>query len=158
MPPAVEPADKPGVLVFPPLLFGIAFLAVLGLRQVWALPTPEHLVAVSLGIALMAASVGIALWASATMNAAGTNVNPNLPSTAVVSGGPYRYSRNPMYVALMLLLVGGSLVVDTWWGLIVLLAVLPILHRGIILREERYLERKFGDTYRAYRSRVRRYL
>lgn len=92
------------------------------------------------------------------MHAAGTNVRPDRPTTAVVSTGPYRISRNPMYVSLCALQVGIALLID---GLMPLLFLIPLaltLHFGVIRREERYLEAKFGPDYIAFKSRVRRWL
>src|SRR5215510_7754334 len=111
-----------------------------------------------LGLALLVLGVGIAAWGRRTMQAAGTNVNPALPTTAIVTSGPFRFSRNPLYLALTLLYLGLTLALNTWWGIVVLVPVLIIMHRGVVLREERYLEHKFGETYRQYRSKVRRYL
>jgi len=92
------------------------------------------------------------------MQAAGTNVNPALPTIAIVASGPFRFSRNPLYLALTLLYFGLTLAFNTWWGIVVLIPLLIIMHRGVVLREERYLDQKFGETYRQYRSKVRRYL
>jgi len=92
------------------------------------------------------------------MQAAGTNVNPSRPTTAIVECGPFGFSRNPLYLALTLLYFGLTLAFNTWWGIVLLVPVLIIMHRGVVLREERYLEQKFGETYRQYRSKVRRYL
>src|SRR5262245_5892949 len=106
--------------------------------------------------------VGARRWDSGmgrrTMQAAGTNVNPALPTTAIVTSGPFRFSSNPLYLALTLLYLGLTLAFNTWWGIVVLVPVLIIMHRGVVLREKRYLEHKFGETYRRYRSKVRRYL
>ena len=92
------------------------------------------------------------------MHAAGTNISPLRPTTSVVTTGPFRFSRNPLYVALTLLYLGLTLAFNTWWGIVVLIPLLIIMHYGVVLREERYLEQKFGETYRQYRSQVRRYL
>jgi len=81
-----------------------------------------------------------------------------LPSTAVVTSGPYRFSRNPLYIGLAIVYLGLTLTFDAWWGIVLLALVLIVMHLGVIQREERYLERKFGDGYRQYRSAVRRYL
>jgi protein-S-isoprenylcysteine O-methyltransferase Ste14 len=89
---------------------------------------------------------------------AGTNVDPREPTTAIVTDGPFRYSRNPLYLSLVLFYLGGTLLIDGVAPLIVLVLVLLVLHFGIVRREEQYLEGKFGDVYRAYRARVRRYL
>jgi protein-S-isoprenylcysteine O-methyltransferase Ste14 len=88
----------------------------------------------------------------------GTNVNPLKPTTAIVTGGPFRFTRNPLHIGVMNLLVGLSLLIGTWWGLVVLIPVFLILHSGVVLRKEAYLERKFGDSYHSYKSAVRRYL
>ena len=85
-------------------------------------------------------------------------MDPSLPATAVVTSGPYRLSRNPLYVGLALVYFGLTLALDSWWGIVLLVAVLIVMHRGVIQREERYLEQKFGDGYRQYRSTVRRYI
>jgi protein-S-isoprenylcysteine O-methyltransferase Ste14 len=103
-------------------------------------------------------AVAIANWGRRTMHAAGTNVNPLRPTTAIVTGGPFRFSRNPLYLALTSLYLGLTLALNTWWGIVVLIPLLIIMHRGVVLREERYLEQKFGETYRQYRSTARRYL
>jgi protein-S-isoprenylcysteine O-methyltransferase Ste14 len=150
--------DKPGVVAPPPLLYGGAFVLVLVFRWFWPMPIFGHAVALWLGLALLVLGVGIAAWGIRTMQAAGTNVNPALPTTAIVASGPFRFSRNPLYLALTLLYLGLTLAFNTWWGIVVLVPVLIIMHRGVVLREERYLEEKFGETYRQYRSKVRRYL
>ncbi len=92
------------------------------------------------------------------MRAAGTNINPSLPALAIVRSGPFRYCRNPLYLALTLLFVGLTLAFNTWWGIVILVPLVIVMHVGVVLREERYLEQKFGETYRQYRSKVRRYL
>ena len=89
---------------------------------------------------------------------AGTNIRPNLPAKAIVTSGPFRFSRNPLYCSLTLLYLGLSAFLNTWWSLILLVPLLLVMHVGVVRREERYLERKFGEEYRRYRSSVRRYL
>jgi protein-S-isoprenylcysteine O-methyltransferase Ste14 len=150
--------DKPGVAARPPLLYGGAFVLVLVFRWFWPMPIFGSAVALWPGLALVVLGVGIAAWGRRTMQAAGTNVNPALPTTAIVASGPFRFSRNPLYLALTLLYFGLILAFNTWWGIVVLIPLLIIMHRGVVLREERYLDQKFGETYRQYRSKVRRYL
>ncbi|HMK14502.1 MAG TPA: isoprenylcysteine carboxylmethyltransferase family protein [Burkholderiales bacterium] len=150
--------DNPGVIVFPPLLYGIAFVVVLALRWFWPVPIFDHTIALWPGIALIVLAIGIALWGRRVLLAVGTNVNPSLPTTAIVTSGPFRFSRNPLYIALMFLYLGLTLAVNTWWGIVVLVPLLILMHYGVILREERYLEAKFGQSYRQYCSKVRRYL
>ena len=86
-----------------------------------------------------------------------TNIDPYKPATALVTGGPYRFTRNPIYVAMTLLYVGAALSFRIIPALILLPIALLLLQFGVIRREERYLEAKFGDRYRQYRSRVRRW-
>jgi protein-S-isoprenylcysteine O-methyltransferase Ste14 len=150
--------DNPGVVFRPPFIYLIAFVVVLVLRWFRPMPIFGQAVALWLGLAGVALGVGIAIWGRRTMQAAGTNINPSLPATTIVSSGPFRYSRNPLYLALTLLYLGLTVAFDTWWGLVVLIPVLLVMHLGVVLREERYLDQKFGESYRRYRSEVRRYL
>ena len=157
--PETTPGDTPGVAVFPPLLFGLALAA--GLLLGW--PFPAHLFApgdfrLVLGIGLMLAGIAFGFPAVRRFKAAGTNVNPMQPSTAFVATGPYRWSRNPMYVGFILLYVGLGVLTNSVWMIVMLVPVLFILRKGVILREERYLSAKFGDPYRAYCRQVRRWL
>src|SRR5215475_2476660 len=150
-------ADNAGVIVRPPLLYGVAFVVVLALGWFWPMPIVGRVVPVGVGLVLVVFGVGIAMWGRRTMQDAGTNADPYRPATALVKDGPFRFSRNPLYMALTLLFLGLSLVVNTWWGIVLLFPVLIIMHWGVILREERYLDQKFGSSYQEYRSMVRRY-
>jgi len=153
-----DSADVPGVVAMPPFIYAGAFLVVLLCRALWPLPIVERGSLLWPGLAMAAIAIGIAVWGRRTMVAAGTNVRPSLPATAIVSTGPFRFSRNPLYCALTLLYLGLTAIVNTWWGVIVLAPLLAVMHIGVVLREERYLERKFGEKYRRYESSVRRYL
>jgi protein-S-isoprenylcysteine O-methyltransferase Ste14 len=156
--PAAMPADNAGVIARPPLLYGGVFVAVLLLRWFQPIPIAARTIALWSGVALVVLGVGILIWGRGALQAAATNLDPVRPTTAIVTSGPFRFSRNPLYVSLTLLYVGLTLAVDTWWGIVLLIPLLVVMHRGVVLREERYLERKFGETYRHYRSGVRRYL
>lgn len=89
---------------------------------------------------------------------AGTPVDPHKSTTHIVTSGPFRFTRNPLYVSLTLLYLGLTLIFNLAWAMILLPLAVLILHNGVILREERYLAGKFGDEYLAYKSRVRRWL
>lgn len=151
--------DNPGVGVHPPLFFLSALL--LGVvidDRVHRLVIFHHthwrglgLIAVLLGVALVA--VG-----RRTMVKAGTNVNPTLPAIAIVDSGPFRFTRNPLYVGLTVIYVGLSILLNTWWSLLLLVPVWLVMHFKVVRREETYLEGKFGESYLSYRHRVRRYL
>lgn len=150
--------DNPGVIAHPPFLYLGVFLVALVAQ--WLAPRPMLATpaALALGLSLIVVALGVANWGRRTMQAAGTNINPTRPATTIVTSGPFGFSRNPLYVSLTLLYIGLTLAVNTWWGIVLLLPLLAALHFGIVLREERYLDRKFGASYREYRSRVRRYV
>ncbi|MGH7823457.1 MAG: methyltransferase family protein [Candidatus Binatia bacterium] len=150
--------DNPHVIAFPPLLYGASFAVALLLQALQPMTIMPLAIGFWLGIAFLVCGGAVALWGQRTMRRAGTNVNPSLPATALVTTGPFRYSRNPLYVALTLLYVGLALAVNTLWALLVLAPLLVTMRRGVIAREERYLEAKFGEAYRRYRSDVRRWL
>lgn len=151
-------SDVPNVLVLPPLLYAVA-LAVGFLLQ-WIAPRPivSSSVGYWIGGILLVSGAALAIWGRRVMEHAGTNVNPTLPSTALVASGPFGFSRNPLYVALTLMYVGLALLANALWVLVLIVPVLLILHYGVVRREERYLGAKFGDAYREYCSRVRRYI
>jgi protein-S-isoprenylcysteine O-methyltransferase Ste14 len=100
----------------------------------------------------------IGLWAIIAFRRAGTRPEPWKPVTAFVTSGPYRFTRNPMYVGFTLIYLGVAAMVNTAWPLWFLPAIFLTMHFGVVRREEAYLERRFGDDYRAYRDRVRRWL
>ncbi len=92
------------------------------------------------------------------MRRARTSVNPSRPTTALLTAGPYRLTRNPMYLAMVIQYVGLALLFNALWAIVLLPLALVIIHFTVIKREERYLEQKFGEDYRAYKARVRRWL
>lgn len=151
-------AEIPGVVVWPPFLFGVAAVAVLLLNWFLPMPIAPRPFGLWLGAALLAGGAALNAWGSLVMRNAGTNINPSQPAKTLVASGPFRVSRNPLYVGASLMLLGLSLALNSLWGFLALVPVLLVMHYDVILREERYLERKFGDTYRQYRSTVRRYL
>jgi protein-S-isoprenylcysteine O-methyltransferase Ste14 len=151
-------ADNPGVVAPPPLIYLGAFLIVLVCRWFWPIPIDAGSRGLWPGLIMIALGAGIAIWGRRTMEAAGTNVNPARPAKTIVSSGPFRFSRNPLYLSLTTIYLGLTLAVNTRWGFVVLIPLLVVMHRSVVLREERYLDRKFGDSYRQYRSNVRRYL
>jgi protein-S-isoprenylcysteine O-methyltransferase Ste14 len=150
-----------GVRAFPPLVAAIGNLIALALTFLYPVPivsgkgTPALLV---VGIAFVLVFLGLAISANVTFRRVGTPANPYQPTTALASGGPYRFSRNPMYLGLVLMTVGLGLVLDSMWFLLVAVAVMLALRNLVIVHEERYLEGKFGDEYREYSKRVRRWL
>lgn len=153
--------DSPGVPVPPPLLFVAGFLAGLladGVVPVGVLGPARRGLAVTGGWGSITAGLLVMLWGLATFVRSRTAVMPHLPASRLVTTGPYRFSRNPMYVGLTLTYVGLALLIDTAWPLFLLPVVVTLLMIVVVRREERYLDRAFGDDYRAYRRRVRRWI
>jgi protein-S-isoprenylcysteine O-methyltransferase Ste14 len=110
------------------------------------------------GLPFLAAGIALAIWFLLAMRRAGTPVDPREATTALVQSGPFRYTRNPAYVAFALTYLGVSFVAGARWPLVLLPVVLVIVDRGVIRREERYLEARFGSDYSGYQRRVRRWL
>jgi protein-S-isoprenylcysteine O-methyltransferase Ste14 len=142
----------------PPLLFiaglGVGLLA----SRLLPLSRPPQRVRRGVGLPLIASGLGLVVWAGATMHGAGTAVQPTKPSVALVTDGPYRFTRNPAYLGMALLSAGIAFLADAPWALLPLGLVLLVIDRGVIAREERYLDGLFGDEYSAYRRRVRRWI
>lgn len=154
----VSAVDHPGVLAPAPILYGVAFLVGTLLHGLFPRPALPLGMAPLTGLALLCSGAVLAVWSRRTMEGAGTNVNPSRPATTLVVTGPYGFSRNPMYVARTFLYLGLGLLVNALSVVAVAVPLMLVMHYGVIKPEERYLEAKFGDTYRQYRSRVRRWL
>ena len=150
--------DSPGVIAPPPLLYGGAFLVGSLLHSFFPKPILAPNVAPGIGLAVLCTGAALAAWSRRTLERAGTNVNPSLPATTLVITGPFRFSRNPMYVARTLLYLGLGLLTNALCVFAALLPLLVVMHHGVIKREERYLEARFGDAYRQYRAGVRRWI
>ncbi len=153
--------DNAGVAVHPPLLFlgGLAIAcAVEGVAPLWGglLNAPTQALIIGAAAVLCAIALLAACFVSFTR--AGTNVPTNRPSTAIVSSGPYSFSRNPIYIALMAFYGGLCLLLNAPWGLIVLPVLFAVLLFGVVQREEVYLAAKFPREYADYCARVRRWL
>ena len=151
-------ADRPEIVAFPGVLYALAFAAAYGLNLAWPQPLLPPQVARLTGAGLGILGAVLILWGVASMRRAQTNIYPSLPAMALVTNGPFRFTRNPLYVALAILYLGLSVEFNTAWGLAVFVPLALVMHYGVILREERYLERKFGQPYRDYCAKVRRYL
>lgn len=149
--------DNPGVIAPPPLIYAAGLLIGIGLNAVIALPLPFTTPPI---IALVLVVIGLAsgVWALWVMYQARTSPLPERPTTAIVSSGVFAFSRNPIYLGFTLIYLGVTLWVNTWWLVLLLPVVLAVMHYGVILREERYLEGKFGEAYLAYKRRVRRWI
>ena len=150
--------DKPGVIAPPPLIFAAGILAGAAVGRVVPAPMMPFNAAVVLGALLILFGFGVIFVAWRQMVAAKTNIEPWRPTTAIIDSGLYAVSRNPIYVAMVEVYLGLSLIANSVWCLVFLPVVMAVIHYGVVLREERYLEAKFGDEYRDYMSRVKRWM
>ena len=154
---ALPARDAPGVLAPPPLIYA-GGLAV-GFVLEALLPSASLGTAAAVAGGVLAAAGGVLAGGFVrSFRRAGTPVDPGKATTAIVTTGPYRLTRNPAYVGMALAYVGIALLSSAVWPLVVLPFVLAIVDRGVIRREERYLEAKFGEEYLAYKAQVRRWL
>ena len=150
--------DHADVIGPPPLLYGAALVIGAGLEWFWPTAIGLGSLPLVLGAILIVGGLAIALLGALALHRAGTAIPPNRPTTELVTDGPYRFSRNPLYLALTLIYAGVGLIADDLWILILLVPLLLLIHWGVVVREERYLEAKFGEAYRRYKERVRRWL
>jgi protein-S-isoprenylcysteine O-methyltransferase Ste14 len=157
----IEVRDTAKVIAPPPLIALAAVL--LGLALDWLLPAYVLTVLltlwerVAIAVILFAAGAGLAIPALRGFRSAGTHVEPWKPSLALVTDGIFGRLRNPMYVGATFILAGLAILLASDWMLVMTIIFVPVIHLGVVKREERYLEAKFGDAYRSYKARVPRY-
>ncbi|MEO5818179.1 MAG: isoprenylcysteine carboxylmethyltransferase family protein [Gemmatimonadaceae bacterium] len=150
--------DVPDVVVLPPVLVGGTLLLGLGLHYFfWSITLFPVLLARLAGVGIFVASGILAHTAHRAMQRVGTNVLPTQPTLALALDGPYRHTRNPLYLAAIGFALGVCLWVDGLVPLVLLLPMTAILHFGVVLREEAYLLAKFGEQYEVYRRAVPRW-
>ena len=155
---AQKPTDTAGVAIPPPLIYLAGLIVAFGLDWVWPvalLPNPHQYIA---GALMIGAGMLIVVLVFRRFRAAGTNIEPHKPTTAIVTDGLFAYSRNPVYLALACITLGIGAAVDNIWVLVMLVPTLVIVRTAVIAREERYLEGKFGDDYWRYKMIVRRWI
>jgi protein-S-isoprenylcysteine O-methyltransferase Ste14 len=153
--------DYAEVAVKPPFLFAGA--AVLGCLLSWLIPIGLGLGsangrALAVGGSLALIGFALSVLSVREFRRAGTSVVPGDPSTMLVEAGPYRFTRNPIYIGIVIFYFGLSIVLTSAWMLLLLIPVLIALQRVVVEREEVYLQAKFGDAYRKYQARVPRWL
>jgi protein-S-isoprenylcysteine O-methyltransferase Ste14 len=148
----------PRRIPFPPAIPVIALLASWGLGRLWPIPMAWPNWTFWAGLVLFTVPHALGIWAHRTFRRHHTTVNPRGDVVDIMIDGPFRYTRNPMYLSLLPLYVGGSPLFHLPWAWILLLPVFFLLHFGVIISEEKYLEAKFGERYLRYKQRVRRWL
>lgn len=156
----MNPGDSSGVRVLPPVIYLAGLAAGFFLQRPWPVPIGPPAAEPALrtaGYVLLGMWLFLSVWAIVTFRRAGTTPDPTRPTTALALGGPYRWTRNPMYLGFALMQAGAALIANALWPLVWLLPVLLVIRLHVIGREEQYLERKFGEDYLAYKRRVRRW-
>lgn len=150
------PDRGPGVRVPPPVMVGLVLAAAWLLQRVVPVPLGPPLPEFG-GLAIFVA-IGLVGWAVLVLAKAGNDPRPDRPDAALVETGPFRFSRNPIYLGFLLVLAGFALRWGDLWGWIALVVGHLLLDRLVVVREEAYLATRFGEAYAAYRGRVRRWL
>lgn len=153
-----KPLDNPGVIAFPPLIWLVNAVISVVVHLFIRLPIMKYSICLACGMVFIILAPTLALSALRTMKAAGTNVHPSQPALTLVRGGPFRFTRNPMYLALCLVQIALGFFLNDWITLLFVAPLAFILHNGVILREERYLVAKFGEPYLQYKREVRRWI
>ena len=140
------------------IYLGISFLAGVAATLLFPPPRlPAPMVQV-LGAALVGSGLVVTVWAVMTMVRGGASPDASRLSAALVTRGPFRFSRNPMYLGGVLIYAGGGLLLNSLWIVLLAAVVVAGITQAIIVRDERLLEKRFGDEYRTYHARVRRWL
>jgi protein-S-isoprenylcysteine O-methyltransferase Ste14 len=145
-------------VIRPPAVYLATIVAGALLQLAWPAAFLPGGFVVAIGSALVVAAIVLFLYSVATFRAAGTPVPGNRPTTAVVSSGPYGFSRNPIYVAFSLLQLGIAVWMNSLWLLATLMVAIALMTTIVIPREEAYLQSKFGAEYLQYKARVRRWI
>lgn len=156
MPPS--PPQSAGVRVDTQLIYAIPLAAGVLLDRWHPMRSLPPRLAAPVGIASLLVALAVAVAAVRRFRSARTSLQPWEPSTALITDGPFRLSRNPVYIGYTLLYLGVAFWVNSAWPLVFLPLVLWLMRRMVIDREEAYLEHRFGEVYRTYKRRVRRWL
>ena len=150
--------DNAGVVAPPPLIYLGALTLGLLLDKKLSIPFLPRSIARTLGWSLLVAGVSHMGWFFFTMQRADTPIDPREPVSNLATDGPFRYTRNPAYLSMTLIYAALSSLANALSCILLLPAVLLVIQRGVIEREERYLERKFGEEYLRYKEQVRRWV
>ncbi len=150
--------NNAGVIAPPPLIYGGALGAGLLAKTLFPATFLPAGATRALGVPLTGAGLLLFISSLRALRRAETDVRPYKPTTSIVAEGPYRFTRNPIYLGFTLVYGGITALVNSPWDALLLPLVLVLMQRGVIQREERYLERVFGEEYLQYKARVRRWI
>jgi protein-S-isoprenylcysteine O-methyltransferase Ste14 len=152
-----EDRHGPNVRVHPPIIYAISILSGIGLNNLWPLSMPFGLHGRLYGSIIIVAATLIAAWALLHFHRHDTDVRPDKPDSALITSGPYRFTRNPLYIVLTLAQITAAVWLDNLWILLLVVVSVIVITRYAITREELYLEQLFGQEYLKYKQRVRRW-
>ncbi len=155
--PPVQLADRANVIALPPLIYLTFILIGVGLHFIWPIPILPSSAARWLGRAVISLSLAGGVLTAREFRRWKTSFRSDRPTTSIIQTGPFRYTRNPFYLAASALHAGIALRVNSFWVLAMLVPTLVVVTKGVIEREEEYLERKFGSEYLRYKQSVRRW-
>jgi protein-S-isoprenylcysteine O-methyltransferase Ste14 len=150
--------DNPGVLIPPPAYIAAVIALAFGLDIMWPIHLEYQSALVWMGYSIVLASIVILLLCAWQFHRHATDIRPHKPATCMIKAGPYRYSRNPIYLCFLLLQLGYGLAVLQVWTLLLLPVSYLVLRYHVIAREEAYLGRIFGAKYLQFCTEVRRWL
>ena len=142
----------------PPLIFLVSLVTGVLIHRAAPLPFVPGTLAVPIGASLVVVAIVLFAHSVAKFRTAGTPVPARKPTTVIVRAGPYRFSRNPIYLAFSVFQLGIAISVNSVWLLVTLVGAVGLIHYIVIPKEEQYLERKFGVDYLDYKASVRRWL
>ena len=147
-----------GVWIPPPVLYVLPLLLAGLLQSI--VPFPSLPQGIARGVAVLLGAIGMLLciWSIGLFRRSKTSLVPVKPSAALVLSGPYQLTRNPMYLGLLCLYLAAAFWLNLIWALLLAPIVIAIVQRMVIEKEERYLERHFGEAYRQYKAQVRRWI
>jgi len=150
--------DNAGVKFPPPFIFLLSILIGLGLQRFWPMSVVPATLALPLGVASIVFALVLVILGFRELRRHKTTIRPDEPSSAIVKTGPYRFTRNPLYVSLSALQLGIGLWTNILWVVVMLIPVWIVMTTQVIAREEAYLERAFGEEYSSYKASVRRWI
>jgi len=150
--------DKAGIVAPPPLIYVGPLVFGLLLNRRFPVAFLPPWIARSLGLHLLVGGVMLIGWFKQALRNAGTPASPYKPVSRVVTEGPFHYTRNPGYLSMAMIYSGIASLANALWAILLLPVALLVIHRGVIEREERYLEGKFGEEYLRYKAQVRRWI
>ncbi len=156
--PQTNPPDHARVIASPPLIMLGLFLAALAAEYFWPVSFVRPVLLYWAGMGMMGIAGAVIIGSAGYFHKKGTNVETWKPTETLVTTGLYAYSRNPIYSAFLIFFTGLGIASGNGWNFILLPVLYLLLRHGVIAREEIYLTDKFGDTYRQYQAKVRRWL